>query len=148
MLEPASALVVLASGVYLASVANFWAQGWVQVSVAFWLVNSAVAGTVVKPAISRVAAQAATAADGPLGQHLEALRRSPRWSFGGDLITANDAAMLYVMTMKPGLAGSLVVVAATIIFVAAARAIAHAFRAPVMPQNSDEHGGHVARRKD
>ena len=82
------------------------------------------------------------------GRGLEALRRSPRWSFGGDLITANDAAMLYVMTMKPGLSGSLLVVAATILFVAAARAIGHAFRAPVMPQNSAEHGGHAARRKD
>jgi uncharacterized membrane protein len=148
VLEPASALVVLASGVYLASVANFWAQGWVQVAVALWLVNSVVAGTVVKPAISRVAAQAATAVDGPLGQHLDALRWSPGWSFGGDLITANDAAMLYVMTMKPGLAGSLLVVAATILFVAAARAIGHAFRAPVMSRNSAEHGGHAALRKD
>ena len=106
--------------------------------------NSVVAGTVVKPAISRVAAQAATAADGPLAQHLDALRWSPRWSFGGDLITANDAAMLYVMTMKPGLAGSLLVVAATIVVVAAARAFGHALRVPVMSQNSDEHGGHVA----
>ena len=140
MLELASALVVLASGVYLASVANFWTQGWVQASVAFWLVNSVVAGTVVKPVISRVAAQAATAADGPLTQRLDALRWSPRWSFGADLITANDAAMLYVMVMKPGFAGSLLVVATTILFVAAARAIGHAFRAPVMSQNSDEHG--------
>jgi hypothetical protein len=148
VLEPASALVVLASGVYLASVANFWAQGWVQVSVAFWLVNSVVAGTVVKPAISRVAAQAAIAADGPLGQHLDALRWSPRWSIGADLITANDAAMLYVMTMKPGLAGSLLVVAATILFVAAARATGYAFRAPVMSQNPAEHGVHAARRRD
>ncbi len=123
MLEPAAAVVVLASGVYLASVANFWAQGWVQVAVAFWLANAVVAGAVVKPVIGCIAGQAATAVDGPVEQHLDALRWSPRWSFGGDLLMASDAAMLYVMTMKPGLAGSLWIVAGTILVVAAARVI-------------------------
>jgi hypothetical protein len=125
VLEPASALVVLATGIYLTSVANFWAQGWVQAAVGFWLVNAVVAGTVVKPAIQSVGAEAATAADGPVGQHLDALRRSPRWMFGGDLLMANDAAMLYVMTMKPALTPSLLVVAVAILVVAAVRARGH-----------------------
>ena len=145
MLEPASAVVVLASGVYLTSVADFWAEGWVRAAVVFWLANLAVAGAMVKPAIGRLAAEAGTAADGPVGQHLNVLRWSPRWAFGGDLIMANDAAMLYVMTMKPGFAGALLVVAGTILVVAAARAIRHGFRAPVMSQYPAEHGGHATR---
>jgi uncharacterized membrane protein len=83
VLEPASAAVVLASGVYLTSLASFWTLGWVQVAVASWLVNSALAGTLVKPAIGRVAAEAlhvsvlegdGTSADGPVGRHLDTLQ--------------------------------------------------------------------------
>jgi hypothetical protein len=144
VLEPVSALVILITGVYLSSVATFWTQAWVQVAVAFWVVNSVVAGAVVKPHISRIAIQAATQPDGPVGEQVDALRWSPRWSFGGDLIMANDAAMLYVMTMKPGLVGSLAVVAGTVLVVAAARAIGHGYRRPVTAQSPAEHGGHAA----
>jgi uncharacterized membrane protein len=125
VLEPAAALVVLASGVYLTSVAHFWALGWVQVAVAFWLVNTAVAAAVVKPAIGRVAAEAASAEDRAVGPRLDALRWSPRWSFGGDLLMANDAAMLFLMTMKPGLGGSLLAVAAANALVLVARGAGH-----------------------
>lgn len=127
VLEPAAALVVLASGIYLTSVANFWSQGWVQAAVASWLLNSVIAGVMVKPAISRVAA-GATAADGPVGDHLDALRWSRRWSVGGDALMANDAAMLYLMTMKPELAGSLLAVIAANATVAAARASRYGLR--------------------
>lgn len=125
VLEPVSALTVLVSGIYLTSVANFWTQGWVQVAVCFWLVNAVVAGTLVKPAIKVVEAEATTAVDRLVGQQLDAVRRSSRWVFGGDLLMANDAAMLYVMTMKPALTPSLLVVAAAILVVAAIRAAGH-----------------------
>jgi hypothetical protein len=124
MLEPVSAAAVLASGVYLTSVAHFWTQGWVQVAVAFWVVNAVVAATLVKPAIGGAASRAAASPDGPVGQDLDALRRSSRWLFGGDVLMANDAAMLYLMTMKPELVGSLLAVAAANVVVAAARASA------------------------
>jgi hypothetical protein len=68
-----------------------------------------------------VDAEATTALDGPVGQQLDAVRRSSRWVFGGDLLMANDAAMLYVMTMKPALTPSLLVVAVAILVVAAVR---------------------------
>jgi hypothetical protein len=125
VLEPVSAMAVLASGVYLASVAGFWTLGWVQVATVSWVVNAAVAGAVVKPAINRIAAAAAAAA-GPVREDLDALRRSSRWSLGGDLLMASDASMLYLMTMKPDLAGSLLVVAVAFLAVPAA----HLFRRP------------------
>jgi hypothetical protein len=121
-LEPVSAAVVLASGVYLTSVANFWAQGWVQVAVAFWVVNAVVAATIVKPAIGLLASRVAASPDEPVGQDLDALRQSSRWLVGGDVLMANDAAMLYLMTMKPELVGSLLTVAAATVVVSAARA--------------------------
>jgi hypothetical protein len=126
VLEPAAALIVLASGIYLTSVANFWSQGWVQAAVASWLLNSMVAAVMVKPAISRVTA-AASAVDGAVGDHLDAVRWSRRWSLGGDALMANDAAMLYLMTMKPDLAGSLVVIVVANATVAAARATLQGF---------------------
>ena len=145
ILEPASAVVVLASGIYLTSVAEFWAQGWVQSAVAFWSVNAVVAGVVVKPAIGAVAAAAATAADGPVDQHLDTLRRSSRWSVGGDVLMANDLAMLYVMTMKPELAGSLLAVAGTMMAIAAVRVVTRGLRGSIMTRSAVEPPGRAAR---
>jgi uncharacterized membrane protein len=112
VLEPAGAVVLLATGVYLTSMVRFWSQGWVQVSLVAWLVNAVAAAVLVKPAIARVAAEAA-AADGVPSQRLHRLRWSRRWSTGGDLLLANDASILFVMILKPGLAGSLLTVAAS-----------------------------------
>jgi uncharacterized membrane protein len=111
MLEPVSALVVLASGVYLTSVAHFWTLGWVQVATVFWFVNAVVAAAVIKPALGRLVAETAAATDGPVSRPLDVLRWSRRWSVGGDLLLANDATMLFLMTMKPGLFASLLAVA-------------------------------------
>jgi uncharacterized membrane protein len=109
-LEPFSAIVVLASGIHLASVTRVWSLGWVQVAVAFWLVNAVIGGAVIKPALARLGAEAARAGDGPVDGRLDALRRSRRWSYGGDALLANDATMLFLMTTKPSLAGSLLAV--------------------------------------
>ena len=69
-------------------------SGWgTKVSVAAWLMNLGVAITMVKPAIGRVAAATASP-DGQIGQRLDALRWSDRWSIGGDVLLANDAASL------------------------------------------------------
>ena len=126
LVEPAAALTVLATGVYLTSVANFWSQGWVQVAIACWILNSTIAGVMVKPAMSRIATTATAA--GPIGDHLDALRWSRRWSFGGDTLMANDGAMLYLMTMKPALAESLLLVLAVNLVVAAVRASRRGYR--------------------
>ena len=123
VLEPLSAVTVLASGIYLTSVANFWSLGWVQLAVAAWLMNAAVAVAMVKPAMKAVAEQAAMAPDGRVEHHLDALRWSRYWSLGGDLLLANDAAMLWLMTLQPDFAGSLLAVAVAILVVGGGRAI-------------------------
>jgi hypothetical protein len=144
VLEPASALVVLATGIYLTTVDNFWSLGWVQVATAAWLVNAAVAGAMVKPAMSAVAAHVATQADGSVGEHLHAFRWSRRWSVGGDVLLANDAAMLYLMTMKPELADSLLVVAAANGVAAGARVLGPVFRRAVATASAS--GNEAGRR--
>jgi hypothetical protein len=123
VLEPVCAVVLLISGAYLANAANFWTLGWVQAAVAFWVVNSVFASTMVKPALARLGADVATSGDGPVGDRLETLRWSARWSFGGDVLMANDGAVLYLMVMQPGLAGSLLIVTGANLGVAAVRAM-------------------------
>jgi uncharacterized membrane protein len=134
VLEPVSALVLLASGIYLTSVAGFWGLGWVQVATVSWLMNAAIAVTMVKPAIKAVAEQAAIAPDGPVGHPLDALRWSRSWSIGGNLLPANDAAMLWLMTMQPDLVGSLSVVAVALLVIVGAGAMRdHLHHTPVRP---------------
>lgn len=133
VLEPVSALIVLATGVYLTSVAGFWSQGWIWVAVAFWVVNAAIAGAIVKPAITRISALAAESADGAIGQDLDAIRWSKAWTRGGDALMAIDGAMLYVMTTKPELIGSLLVVVAAGAIVAAVRVIRHITHTEAVP---------------
>jgi hypothetical protein len=129
LLEPVAALLVLGSGLYLTSALRFWALGWVQVALAAWLVNAVVAGALVKPAIGRVATGAATTA-GAVGEGLHALRWSPRWSAGGDLLLANDVAILFLMVAKPGLGASLLTVAGANAVVIATRVAVSGYFVP------------------
>jgi hypothetical protein len=123
VLEPASALVLLATGAYLASVTRVWSLGWVQVAVAAWVVNAVVAGGLVKPLMGRLRAASLSAPDGAVGGAINDVRWSSRWSLGGDVVLANDAAMLYLMVVRPGLGGSLIAVAAANLVVASVRLV-------------------------
>jgi uncharacterized membrane protein len=127
ILEPASAIVILVTGAYLTSVAHFWALGWVQVSLVAWFVNAVVAGAMVKPAISRISVAAAAPADDVVEPYLHALRWSDRWSIGGDVLLANDAASLCMMILKPEWTGALALVITANIVVSGIRAARHGF---------------------
>jgi uncharacterized membrane protein len=126
VLEPVSAIVLLATGVYLTSTAGFWALGWIQVSLAAWVVNAGVAAALVKPAISDLAA-IVNSRDGEVEPQLDALRWSDRWSIGGDVLLANDAATLYLMSMRPDLAGALMLVIGAHLVISVVRAARHGF---------------------
>lgn len=110
VVDPVAAVAVLASGLYLASVAHWWSVAWVQIATALWVLNSITASVVVKPAVQRLAAQAGAAVDGAIDERLNALRWSRRWTLGVDLLLANDAAVLFLMVMKPGPTGSILAV--------------------------------------
>lgn len=122
-LNPLSAFIVLASGVFLAAATRFWMFAWVQVAVLFWLVNAVIAASLVKPPMQALADSVMAGPDGPVDARTDALRRSKRWSFGGDVLMANDVAMVFLMTVRPGLAGSLAAVIVTNAFVLAARLV-------------------------
>jgi hypothetical protein len=125
VLNPVAALLVLVTGVYLANYTRTWTMDWVQVAVAFWIINVIIAAGLVKPAVAAVATGAAATADARadarIDARLDALRWSLRWTVGGDLLMANDAAILAIMVLRPGLTASLLTVALSNGFVAAGR---------------------------
>ena len=132
-LSPLAAILVLITGLYLTSQGRFWALGWVQAAIGFWVVNSVLAAVVIRRAVDAVAAAAgpsvAAGADaagariappgvpGPgvavettgavVGARLDAARWASPWSWGLDALAANDAVTLAIMTLKPSLGGSL-----------------------------------------
>jgi len=67
----------------------------------------------VAPHMRRLGTTAAAAGDGPVTGSTDVLRRSARWTVGVRLLIANDAAVLLLMTMKPGLAGALLAIASS-----------------------------------
>jgi len=111
LLEPISSLVVLASGAFLTTRLHFWGFAWVQVATVFWGVNAVVAVLLVKPATEQVAREVIGTSVASVPARLDDLRWSWRWSLGGDVLLANDAAMLFLMVVRPGLPGSLLSVA-------------------------------------
>jgi hypothetical protein len=129
VLEPAGALLVLASGIYLTAFWG-WSLGWIQVATGLWILNTAVAAALVHPAHKRITQAAGGAVDEPVGPQLHALRSSPRWVLGGDVLMANDAAVLYLMVAKPGLAVSLAIAAGLNALVLVVRLVIGRLRRP------------------
>jgi len=131
-ISPVAALGVLATGLYLTGAIGAWSLGWVQLSMALWLVNSVVAVAVVKPAIGRVAAEAGETSDASIGLRLDEARWSAGWTWGVDILATNDAAMLCIMVLKPGLAGSLATLVLAYTVVVAGRAVRGRRRPPAV----------------
>jgi hypothetical protein len=127
-LHPLAALVLLASGVYLA--AGRWSEGWLPVSTALFVVTSLVAVKAVGARGERIAALAASAGEGPIGPDIDALRRSAAWGVAGDVLVANDLAALFLMSVQPGLLASIAAVVVSNGVVAALRAVRGGAPAP------------------
>ena len=103
--KPLVALLLLGSGVYLGS-AGWWAQPWFYVGVAAWVTNAVLGGAVVHRVAEALAAAAAQAPDGPVGDEVDRLRRSASWNLATAVMIANDIAIVYVMFTKPELPGA------------------------------------------
>lgn len=108
-----SLLVVLASGVYLASTLGAWKLGWAQAAIPT-LVIVAIAGGIVGPRRNGLRAAIATSA-GPLPLELRVQLRHPlflaSWRFRAALI----AGLVFDMTAKPDLGGVLLISVAALI---------------------------------
>jgi uncharacterized membrane protein len=129
-INPTASIALVASGLYLAQAGGWWSAAWVQVALSLWLVNTAVAAGIVKPAMHELAVTVAGGGDGPVGPDVDRLRRTRRWSVGHHVLLANDLGVLYLMTTKPGYLGSVVALVASHGMLAATPALHRAVRRP------------------
>jgi uncharacterized membrane protein len=108
--NPPSAMVLLASGLYLGSL-GWWTQGWFIVAVLAWIANAMLASLVIHRAAGALAGEASKGGEALTGR-VEALRYSRAWTIAARVMFANDVAMLYLMMMKPALLETLLLLGA------------------------------------
>ncbi len=99
--SPVAAMVLLASGLYLAEAGNWWRWGWVWVSVALWVTNLVLATRVVRPSLVRLGGLIEGSTSETINGDVEAARRSRGRTRSEDLILAGDLAVLFLMIAKP-----------------------------------------------
>ena len=104
--NPALAIVLLASGVYLGR-AGFWLEPWFWVSAATWVANLILAVSLVGPAAERLGAAAAKAGDGAVPAAIDALRRASAPAIAHGAMVGIDLGTLANMVLKPDLAEAL-----------------------------------------
>ena len=105
---PASALVIVVSGVSLVRNGWDWRAGWFMVSLGALALVAPPFALLIGPRVARLRAQAAALADGPTPVAL-ARRAADRllWS-GVALVAAVSVGIVFLMTTKPDLPASLV----------------------------------------
>jgi uncharacterized membrane protein len=101
LINPISSIALLASGIYLASIGDWWSAPWVQIAVVFWMVNAVLANIVVNPSHRRVAQLTAAAEGDEIAPELNEVRKSLRPRAASDVMLASDLGILVLMVMKP-----------------------------------------------
>lgn len=99
----------LLTGLYLAFDGAWWGLGWPIVSLVLLIGVGAAFGTVLDPAVGALVELADTEPDGPVTPALRTAMHAPRpllieWTAAGI-----DLAIVFLMTNKPGLLGSVVI---------------------------------------
>jgi hypothetical protein len=101
LINPISSITLLGSGIYLASIGDWWSAPWVHIAVVFWVVNAVLANVVVNPSHRRVAQLTSDAEGDEIGPELDEVRTSPGARTASDLMLASDLGILFLMVMKP-----------------------------------------------
>lgn len=100
LISPISSIVLLASGIYLATTGDWWSAPWVQIAVVLWIVNAVVANLVVKPSHQRMAQLAFSDVE-EIGDELDEVRNSHGPRAASDAMLATDLGILFLMVVKP-----------------------------------------------
>ena len=123
-INPASSMILLASGIYLASVGEWWGVAWVQLAGVLWAVNATLANVALRPSIARLARTAHGADGEDITPEVAKLKTSRKLALTTDVMLANDLGVLFLMVTKPSgyLAPLLVLVIAQLTLVGARQA--------------------------
>lgn len=105
------AVLTLLAGAYMATDAGLWGEPWLLTSLVLFLGVGAAAGSIVDPAVAAMAVAVDEAQDGPVGTQLRERLHNPRLTVTLGLFAGADLALVFLMTNKPGLTGSVLVAA-------------------------------------
>lgn len=108
------AVLTLLAGAYLATDAGLWGEAWLLTSLGVFMALGAAAGVFIDPAVAALRAAVEVAPEGPVGDDVTRALHEPRLVAATTLMTGGDAALVFLMTNKPGLTGSMVVVAVAV----------------------------------
>jgi len=111
IMNPLSAFALLGTGIYLASMGRWWTTPWVLTAVLTWVINVVVAKGVVGRVVQCLTEHVGRVGEEPVTHDVDIVRRSAAWTVGGDLLVANDLAILFLMTFRSSLVESLATVA-------------------------------------
>ena len=139
-IAPLSSMALLASGIYLASVGEWWGTPWVRLAGALWIVNATLASVAVKPSMDRLSRAAQATDNEEISPQMEALKDSRRLTVTPDVMLANDMGVLFLMVTKPS--GYLVPVLVLVIAQLALFGLREALR--LRPTRRASHAGSVA----
>jgi uncharacterized membrane protein len=105
-------VLVLASGVYMTLAGWSFTQSWIAVALVLFVVNGAVAMSLVDPHVKELLAATDEASDGPLDRDLADLVNDARVVGAMRMVVGVDLAIIFLMVNKPGWAGSVAVAGA------------------------------------
>lgn len=110
MLGLAGILAVAASGLYMAWTVWGLRRGWVLVAIAAFVLMAPVGPVIVGPRIERVIHEARSSPAGPVSLPLAAHLKDPMAKLGVLAIIGDLVGIVFVMTLKPPLVGSIAAV--------------------------------------
>jgi Predicted integral membrane protein (DUF2269) len=103
--------LLLLSGVYLTFIAWPWTTGWIAVALGSLVLLFPFGPILVSPRLAAIGRAAQAAADGPLPADLLARIHNPLLGIVQQGVAGVLLGIVFLMTVKPGLAGSLLVIA-------------------------------------
>jgi hypothetical protein len=109
---PVALAVLLGSGAYLVDRGWSWSSGWIVAGLVGVAVLFAVGGGVAGSRSRALARELSAAADGPLGERTVRLTRRHPAAVASWMNTGLALGIVFIMTTKLALAGSLIVLAA------------------------------------
>ena len=121
--NPAAALTLL-TGLYMTWQEWSFVDGWIIVSLVSFVIAGGIAGGVLDPELKKLEEAAAAAPDGPVPADLRQLSNAPRIHTFESILFGIDLAIVFMMTNKPSLIGSLLAAAVGLAFAGARIAMA------------------------
>lgn len=105
-LLPVGGIVLLVTGIYMATDLEYWGDGWVDMALVLLLLLMVLGPAVNARRLGAIHKAADDAPDGPVPAELRARVLDPVLWTAMQAMTAVTVGIVFLMTVKPGMAGS------------------------------------------